>query len=121
MAKEQNNILHRWFEEVWNNGRTEVIDEMIAPNAIAHGLEDPSDTKGNEVSSRKNSRNSITAFAARFRKFTSASKKWFQKVTWSSAIAKSRQRIRVRALAWNPPASRSRLRGCLCFGCGMGR
>ena len=46
MAKEQNTILHRWFEEVWNNGRTEVIDEMIAPNAIAHGLEDPN---GNEV------------------------------------------------------------------------
>ena len=40
MAKEQNNILHRWFEEVWNNGRTEVIDEMIAPDTIAHGLED---------------------------------------------------------------------------------
>ena len=46
MAKEQNTILHRWFEEVWNNGRAELIDEMIAPNAIAHGLEDPN---GNEV------------------------------------------------------------------------
>ena len=43
MAKEKNTILHRWFEEVWNNGRTEVIDEMIAPNAIAYGLEDPND------------------------------------------------------------------------------
>ena len=109
MAKEQNTILHRWFEEVWNNGRAELIDEMIAPNAIAHGLEDPN---GNEVRDRKDSRNSITAFAARFRIFTSVSKKRFQKATWSSAIAKSRQRIRVRALAWNPPASRSRLRGC---------
>ena len=45
MAKEQNTILHRWFEEVWNNGRAELIDEMIAPNAIAHGLEDPSGTE----------------------------------------------------------------------------
>ena len=44
MAKKQNTILHRRFEEVWNNDRTEVIDEMIAPNAIAYGLEDPSDT-----------------------------------------------------------------------------
>lgn len=44
MAKEQNTSLHRWFEEVWNNGRAELIDEMIAPNAIAHGLEDPNDT-----------------------------------------------------------------------------
>ena len=44
MAKEQNSILHRWFEEGCNNGRTKFIDEMIAPNAIAHGLEDPDDT-----------------------------------------------------------------------------
>ena len=42
MAKEQNTILHRWFEGVWNNGRAELIDEMIAP--IAHGLEDPNGT-----------------------------------------------------------------------------
>ncbi len=32
------------FEEVWNCDRAELIDEMIAPNAIAHGLEDPDDT-----------------------------------------------------------------------------
>ena len=43
MAKEQNTILHRWFEEVWNNGRAELIDEMIAPNDIAYGLEYPVD------------------------------------------------------------------------------
>ena len=40
MAKEQNTILHRWFEEVCNNGRAELIDEMIAPNAAAHGREE---------------------------------------------------------------------------------
>ena len=44
MTKEQNTILHRWIEGVWNNGRAELIDEMIAPNAIARGLEDPDDT-----------------------------------------------------------------------------
>ena len=44
MAKEQNTILHRWFEEVWNNDRAELIDDMIAPNAIVHGPEDPIDT-----------------------------------------------------------------------------
>ena len=46
MAKKQNTILRRWFEEVWNNCRAELIDEMIAPNAVAHGLEDSS---GNPV------------------------------------------------------------------------
>ena len=37
MAKHTNTILHCWFEEVWNKGRAELIDEMIAPEAIAHG------------------------------------------------------------------------------------
>jgi len=33
-------LLHEWFEEVWNNGRVEAIDELMAPNAIAHGIVD---------------------------------------------------------------------------------
>ena len=39
MAKEKVTILHRWFDEVWNKGRTEVIDEMIAPECVAHDIE----------------------------------------------------------------------------------
>lgn len=36
---EQNKALvYRWFEEVWNQGRTEVIDELMAADTIAHGL-----------------------------------------------------------------------------------
>ena len=46
MANENVTILHRWFEEVWNKGNAELIDEMIAPECVAHGLEDPS---GNPV------------------------------------------------------------------------
>ena len=34
MAKTKVTILHRWFEEVWNQGRAELIDEMIAPDAV---------------------------------------------------------------------------------------
>lgn len=33
-------LLHRWFEEVWNKGREEAIDEMLAVDAVAHGLGD---------------------------------------------------------------------------------
>jgi steroid delta-isomerase-like uncharacterized protein len=33
-------VLHRWFEEVWNKGREEAIDEMFAEDAVAHGLLD---------------------------------------------------------------------------------
>ena len=41
---EQNNLetnkalARRWFEEVWNKGRPEAIAEMMAEDAIVHGL-----------------------------------------------------------------------------------
>ena len=31
-------ILRRWFEEVWNQGREETIDELLAPDAVAHDV-----------------------------------------------------------------------------------
>src|SRR6267378_596378 len=38
---EQNKILiRRWFEEVWNKGRPDAIAEMMAEDAVAHGLSD---------------------------------------------------------------------------------
>src|ERR1700730_5044746 len=35
-------LIHRWFDEVWNQGRTDAIDEMFAEDGIAHGLSDDS-------------------------------------------------------------------------------
>jgi steroid delta-isomerase-like uncharacterized protein len=46
MTSQNDTIQHRWFEEVWNKGRAEAIDDMLDPNVIGHGLVDPS---GNEV------------------------------------------------------------------------
>jgi predicted ester cyclase len=37
-------FLEKWFEEVWNNGRSEAIDEMMAPHVRTHGLEHPDGT-----------------------------------------------------------------------------
>jgi steroid delta-isomerase-like uncharacterized protein len=34
-------ILEHWFEEVWNKGRENVIDELLAPHAVGHGLQTP--------------------------------------------------------------------------------
>ena len=34
-ANEQ--LMRRWFEEVWNKQRVEVIDELLAPDALLHG------------------------------------------------------------------------------------
>lgn len=41
-AKENVAVLRRWFEEVWNKGRADAIDEMFAEDGIAHGLADAS-------------------------------------------------------------------------------
>jgi len=33
-------LFHRWIEEVWNQGRTETIEELFLENSITHGLSD---------------------------------------------------------------------------------
>ena len=46
MSEANKTIMRRWFEEVWNQGRSEVIDELMADDVVIHGLADPS---GNPV------------------------------------------------------------------------
>ena len=42
MSEENKALIRRWFDEVWNKGRADAIDEMFADDGIAHGLsEDP--------------------------------------------------------------------------------
>jgi predicted ester cyclase len=31
-------LLRRWFEEVWNQDKASVIDELMAADCVAHGL-----------------------------------------------------------------------------------
>ena len=33
-------LMRRWFEEVWNKGRADAIAEMLAEDAVVHGLSD---------------------------------------------------------------------------------
>ena len=46
MAGEYETFLHRWFEEVWNKGREDAIDEMFAADGVANGL---NDAEGNPI------------------------------------------------------------------------
>jgi steroid delta-isomerase-like uncharacterized protein len=62
MKKEYGNILDRWFEEVWNDGRAEAIDELAAPDIVSHGLVD---ARGNDIAGRE-------AFKAFWRQFRGA-------------------------------------------------
>jgi steroid delta-isomerase-like uncharacterized protein len=38
MSAENKALVNRWFEEVWNRGRADAIDEMFASDGVAHGL-----------------------------------------------------------------------------------
>lgn len=38
ILEENKALMRRWFEEVWNQGRADAIDEMLAPDAVCHGL-----------------------------------------------------------------------------------
>ncbi len=40
MTLENEALTRRWFEEVWNKGRAEAVDELFAEDGIAHGLSD---------------------------------------------------------------------------------
>jgi steroid delta-isomerase-like uncharacterized protein len=42
MSEHNKAFIRRWFEEVWNKGREEAIDEMFAEEGVANGLEDES-------------------------------------------------------------------------------
>ncbi|MDR3404280.1 MAG: ester cyclase [Chthoniobacter sp.] len=62
MPDQNTHLLKSWFEEVWNKGREEAIDELAAPNMIAHGL---LDAQGQEISS-------VGKFKVFWRQFRSA-------------------------------------------------
>lgn len=38
MADANGTFLHQWFEQVWNQGREDAIDRMLAPDAVGDGL-----------------------------------------------------------------------------------
>ncbi|HEX5708066.1 MAG TPA: ester cyclase [Pyrinomonadaceae bacterium] len=40
MSEENKALVRRWFDEVWNKGRAEAIDELFAEDGTAHGLGD---------------------------------------------------------------------------------
>lgn len=41
MANEYPTVLHRWFDEVWNQRRVETIDEMLSEETRHYGLSGP--------------------------------------------------------------------------------
>ena len=42
MVNDNETLIRRWFDEVWNEGRVDTIDELFSEDGIAHGLSDDS-------------------------------------------------------------------------------
>ncbi len=40
MSEQNEAVVRRWFEEVWNQGRESAIEELFPADAVAHGLGD---------------------------------------------------------------------------------
>jgi steroid delta-isomerase-like uncharacterized protein len=60
---ENETLLHRWFEEVWNQRREDAIDELADENVVAYGL---TDEKGETVSGREGFKNLHRAFLSAY-------------------------------------------------------
>ena len=43
MSEDNKALIRRWFEEVWNQGRADTIDELVDDNIVIHGLADKDD------------------------------------------------------------------------------
>jgi len=63
MSEENKQLIRRWFDEVWNKGRVDAIDEMFDENGIAHGL---SDDPANPIRGPQNFRPFHTLFREAF-------------------------------------------------------
>ena len=40
MSEANKQLVRRWFDEVWNKGRADAIEEMFDADGVAHGLSD---------------------------------------------------------------------------------
>lgn len=41
MAVKNEDLVRRWFSEVWNQGRESAVDDLLAGDAVVHGLGEP--------------------------------------------------------------------------------
>ena len=63
MSEANKALVQRWFDEVWNKGRADAIDELFDENGIAHGL---SDDPENPIKGPQNFRPFHTVFREPF-------------------------------------------------------
>lgn len=63
MAEQYETLAHRWFEEVWNKQREDVIDELMHEDCVAFGL---NDADGNPLRGPAGFKTLFAAFTSAF-------------------------------------------------------
>ena len=63
MLADNKAVVQRWFDEVWNQGRAEAIDDLLGEAVLAHGL---TDEKGETVRGIDGFKTFHAAFRAAF-------------------------------------------------------
>jgi predicted ester cyclase len=48
MSQSARDVAVRWFEEVWNGGRIEAVDELATPDAKSYGFPQPDSVLGRD-------------------------------------------------------------------------
>ncbi len=46
MRNIKSTLLHRWFEEVWNQNQEDAIEQLMTADAVTHGIVAPDQPKG---------------------------------------------------------------------------
>lgn len=62
MSSRNVDLVHRWFDEIWTNGRVDAIDELLTPDAVIHGLGEP----GREAEGHSAFKNFVATFQSSF-------------------------------------------------------
>jgi len=48
MHHQQETLIYRWYQQVWNEGNEKAIDEMMNNDVVAHGISDGLPLKGKD-------------------------------------------------------------------------
>lgn len=49
MSTKTNTVVHRWFQQLWNEGNKSIIDELMTKDVIAYGIGADGKTQGIEA------------------------------------------------------------------------
>ena len=105
--------IREWFEELWNKGREDTVDRLLAPGGKIHGLPTPG---GVPLVGPKEFKAYIISFERRFPTFTSPSSGAWPRESSSRFTVVSPARIEATRWVCLRRTARSIFQGCASLG-----